>query len=252
MLASALEQYREQQRITALGLSQARRLAGRGSKTLSAVVASYQLASIALSVNSMQSILDEQNLDAPTADMISASSLLTGPAAERMFDNAQSPQAVDTLVMALIQDAGRTATAVDVARRPAITGYVRSLNPPSCSRCAVLASRVYRYSTGFQRHPRCDCLMTPTNDAEGLGLITDPSDMLAKGQIRGLSQGDTEALKNGADLGQIVNVRRSQSGLVVGSSVVERAGRLTPQGVLRIASHRTEAIALLRQYGYLK
>lgn len=251
MLASALEQYRTQQRVTALGLREGRRAASRGSTALASVVASYQLAAIALSLNAMPDILAEQNLIAPPEGRIDPASLLTGAAAIDMFEQAKSPGRVDLLLTTLIQDAGRTAAAVDIARRPAITGYVRSLNPPSCSRCAILAGRVYRYSTGFKRHPKCDCLMTPTNNAEGLGLITDPTDLIDKGLVRGLSKGDMQALENGADLNRVVNARRAESGLVVGSSVVARSGRLTPQGVLNIASDRAEAIELLGRYGYL-
>jgi hypothetical protein len=46
-------------------------------------------------------------------------------------------------------------------------------------------------------------------------------------------------------------VRRKAAGLTVGSSVMVRAGRLTPQACLGLASDRTEALDLLRRYGYI-
>lgn len=251
MLATALEQYRQQQLITAAGVRQARRLASRGPKAVTPVIASYQLASISLTTGSTPAILAEQGIEAPPVAGISTSSLLTGAVASDLLTKVEMPDAFDRLVGSLIQDAGRTAAAVDVARRPGITGYVRSLNPPSCSRCAVLAGRIYRYSTGFQRHPQCDCLMTPTTHEVGKDLITDPTDLISAGLIRGLSKGDMSALDAGADLGKVVNVRRKQAGLTVGSSVYSRAGNLTPQGILSVASDRSEAISLLRKYGYL-
>jgi hypothetical protein len=110
---------------------------------------------------------------------------------------------------------------------------------------------VYRYSEGFQRHPRCDCLMTPTNQTIGPTLVTDPQEALDKGWVRGLSKADTEALNAGAELGEVVNVHRKAAGLTVGSSVMVRAGRLTPQGCLEFASGRTQALELLRRYGYI-
>lgn len=217
------------------------------------VVAAYQLEAAALAYGSTPAILAEQGIDAPSEGAASLTAVLTARAAtEVMLGKVRTPSAFDTLVLALVQDAGRTAASVDMGRRPAITGYVRSLNLPSCSRCAVLAGRVYRYSTGFQRHPRCDCLMTMTTEAIGKDLVLDPTDAIRDGKINGLSKADKEALDMGADLGQVVNVRRKKSGLVIGSSVIERGGRLTPQGIQRIASDRAQAVELLRANGYIR
>jgi hypothetical protein len=251
MLQSALDQYRQQQRITALGLRQARKVAPTGLQAVARVIATYQVAAIALAVGSTEDVIAEQGIKAPPVAQVGAASLLTGSTATRLLEIVDTAAAFDRLVSTLIQDAGRTAAVVDIASRPALTGYVRSLNPPSCSRCAVLAGRVYRYSDGFQRHPGCDCIMSATTTGQGPFLVTDPTDLLESGQIRGLSKGDMEALDNGADLGRVVNVRRKQAGLTVGSSVYSRAGQLTPQGVLNVASDRAQAIELLRQYGYL-
>lgn len=63
--------------------------------------------------------------------------------------------ALDRIVTTQIADAGRGAAAVAIAARPAITGYVRMLSVPSCSRCAVLAGKWFGWNTGFTRHPRC-------------------------------------------------------------------------------------------------
>lgn len=65
----------------------------------------------------------------------------------------------------LVADAARAAEAVAFAPREWVTGYVRMLNPPSCSRCAVLAGRFYLWNDGFERHPRCDCLHIPASEA---------------------------------------------------------------------------------------
>lgn len=252
MLTSALEQYREQQKISAAAVTEARRAATRGTSAVITTLTQYQLLAASLTFESTPTILSEQGITAPTAGTASLSALVTGADATQMLDNLATQAAFDRLILSLVQDAGRTAAAVDLGRRPALTGYVRSLNPPSCSRCVVLAGRVYRYSTGFARHPGCDCLMTPTNDANGRDLVTDPSDLVDRGLVRGLSKADMQALDSGADLGQVVNVRRKAAGLTVGSSVTVRAGRLTPQGILNVASDRDEAIRLLRQFGYIK
>lgn len=62
---------------------------------------------------------------------------------------------LDTIVRTEVADAGRTATQVAASAYPEVTGYTRMLRPPSCSRCILLAGRWYRWSSGFQRHPRC-------------------------------------------------------------------------------------------------
>lgn len=252
MLTSALEQYQQQQRISALGLREARRQAARGAVAVAGAISTYQAESAGLTLGSTAAVLAEQGITAPTAGTVSLSALLTAPdTSVDLLSKAATEAAFDTLVLALIQDAGRTAATVDIGRRPAITGYVRSLNLPSCSRCAILAGRVYRYSQGFQRHPRCDCLMTPTTLEAGRDLTLDPTDAIRDGKIRGLSKGDLQALDDGADLGQVVNVRRNQAGLTVGSSVYARRGRLTPQAIMRTAESRAQVVDLLRANRYI-
>lgn len=60
--------------------------------------------------------------------------------------------ALERIAQTAIADAARMAAGVDVASRRQV-GYVRMLNPPSCSRCAILAGRWYRWNAGFARHP---------------------------------------------------------------------------------------------------
>ena len=251
MLATGREFYARQQRVTALAVRDARRRVSRGPAAVAQTVATYQLASVVLALDSVPRMLDEQNLDAPAEGRINTAALLTGSASVGMIEQAATGYALDRLVQTLVTDASRTATTVEMLRRPAITGHVRVLNPPSCPRCAVLAGRVYRWSTGFQRHPGCDCLMTPTTQARGSDHTTNPMQAFERGEIRGLTKDDAEAIRDGADISQVVNVRRKQAGLVQGTSVIERGGRLTPAGISRLASDKAEAVALLRRYGYL-
>lgn len=251
MLATARRHYRRQVRIGAMGLREARRRAGRGSRQVASALGAYQLASALLAHEMAPEVLAEQGITATAVAEPVPQSVLSGTVAAQLFDGLDSAAAFDRLVLSLIQDAGRTAAVVDNATRPAVTGYVRSLQPPSCGRCAVLAGQVYRYSQGFLRHPQCDCLMTPTDQATGLELVTDADEMARQGQIRGLSKGDQEALDLGADLAQVVNIRRHAAGLTVGSSVLDRAGRPTPQGIMLAARDRDDQLALLRRHGYV-
>src|SRR5690606_31251703 len=105
--------------------------------------------------------------------------------------------------------------------------HVRHLNLPSCSRCAVLAGRVYRFSDGFQRHPGCDCVMIPTTVAAP-DLTYDPAQLARDGRVTGLSKSDLRALGEGADFNQVVNVRAKKAGLRQSGEALTRAGRPTP------------------------
>jgi len=162
---------------------------------------------------------------------------------------------LDMAVQTLVADAARGAASVAIAARPGI-GYVRMVNPPSCGRCSVLAGKFFKWNTGFQRHPHCDCSHVPSGEVGAEGLTTDPR----PDQITGLSKAERKALDEGSDLSQVVNAKRGASGMTTTEGTTKRglagqrlAGRqrLTPDGIYRIASDRTEALALLREHGYL-
>ena len=252
MLKSSREQYQEQQRINASALIGARRKRRSGATAVADVISAHQIESAALSFNSLPGQLAEQGIEAAVEGAASLSALRSGRKVTALLDQTKTDSEFARLVLSLTMNASRTASVVDMGRRPALTGYVRVLVLPSCSRCAILAGRFYRYSQGFQRHPRCDCTMQPSNDVTAPHLVTDPEAAVRAGQVRGLSKADMAAFEEGADLGRIVNVRRQSAGLSVGSSVISRAGRLTPEGIQRIASDRAEFTSLLRSNGYIR
>jgi hypothetical protein len=108
---------------------------------------------------------------------------------------------LEMLAQTTVQDTGRAAVSAGMIARPHVKGYVRILVPPSCSRCVILAGRVYRYSTGFQRHPRCNCAMAPATDlGDAEEQTVDPMAAVRAGQVRGLSKAEEAAISDGADL----------------------------------------------------
>lgn len=247
MLTSARDYYRAQQRLTALALRAARRNSGRATT----VVATYQATAAVVSDEFAARMLEEQGIASEALGRLSHAAFVSAAAAD-MLARVDSALAFDRLVGTLVQDAGRSAMSVATAIRPAVGGHVRYLNLPSCGRCAVLAGRVYRWSDGFQRHPLCDCQMVPTTQERATELVPDPMVAFERGQIRGLSQDDTRAIRDGADLGQVVNVRRRKAGLTDGGRVLTRAGRPTPAGIYRAANgDRDVAVDLLRRHGYI-
>lgn len=252
MLDSAADYYRRQQRLTALGVRASRRAASGGPAAVAASVQPYQASAAVLAESAASAMLAEQGIDAAASATLNPSAFVTeGRAVAGMVESAATNLAVDRVVATLVQDAGRSAMSVTSAVRPAVTGHVRYLNPPSCSRCAILAGRVYRWSQGFQRHPLCDCVMVPTSMAAGPGLISDPAVAFERGLIRGLSKADSKAIRDGADMGQVVNIQRKAAGLKEGTSVLMRGGRLTPAGVYRVTKSRDEAVALFARQGYV-
>src|SRR5690606_21736999 len=61
---------------------------------------------------------------------------------------------LDMIVRTQVADAGRVADQVALTARREATGYVRMVVGAACARCIILAGRWYRWSAGFQRHPR--------------------------------------------------------------------------------------------------
>lgn len=246
MLRSAVEHYR---RSALLAQRAGARVAGSTDlRTIAATLVTHQAAQARMSEQAVADMLDEQGADVPASGSLSPLAFTTETRMlAAMLETTTDPS---RLVTSLVQSAGRAAEGVAVTARPKV-GYVRYLSPPSCSRCAVLAGRAYRYSQGFQRHPGCDCVMVASHVDAAPDLVADPTDLVREGKVSGLSKADLQAIGDGADVGKVVNVRRKAAGLTESGRVLARAGKLTPEGIYRLASSQAEAVSLLRRYGYL-
>ena len=178
-----------------------------------------------------------------------------------------------------VADAGRVATTVGIAADRTWVTYVRHVELPACSRCIVLSGREYSWSTGFQRHPQCDCVMIGRiHHADGSVGGPDPSSpaelfaqMTTQEQDRRFGKAGAEAIRLGADLGQVVNARRGMAtagGKLVTTEGTTRRGvagqrmgstgrrrspvRLMPEQILADAhGDRDEVVRLLERFGYL-
>lgn len=128
--------------------------------------------------------------------------------------------------------------------------------------------------------------MIPTSAVASPDLIYDPQEAFEKGQIHSLTKGQTEAIRNGADMSQVVNAKRgvqqsttirgvrfdftlegtTRRGLYGKTGPAARSmekvpgqrylrttkSRLTPETINRVASDREHAKRLLRHYGYIR
>lgn len=174
---------------------------------------------------------------------------------------------LETILRTQVSDAGRVADGIAVTTRGA--RWVRVLYGDTCSRCVVLAGRVYTWQADFQRHPRCDCYAVPTtseDDATSAGLVTDPM-----AYFRSLSTAEqdeiftiegAQAIRDGADISQVVNARSGMSAAGTTTTGTTRHGlagtrlngaaRLMPERIYEIAAgNRDEAVRLLRLNGYI-
>lgn len=133
-----------------------------------------------------------------------------------------------------VQDAFRTASSVAAAAKPSVRDWTRALTPPSCSRCIVLAGD-YSWSTAFQRHPRCDCTAIPTSSDS----TADLSSLSPKAYFDGLSESEqdqvfgaagAQAIRDGADIGRVVNARRKAAG--ISTAAGSQLGMIRQQGIL--------------------
>lgn len=191
-----------------------------------------------------------------------------------------------------VAQAGRGAVGASMAGKRTIQGYVRVVNPPACSRCIILAGKEYGWNKGFQRHPRCDCVHLPTTLVarnQHRGYI-DPNDYFGRlsraEQDRIFTAAGARAIREGADIAQVVNARRGMyTADAYGQRVAAtyegatrrgafyrqerrraidrgqvpasgrgfqlRTPRLMPEEIFRLADSRDEAIAMLRRFGYL-
>lgn len=192
------------------------------------------------------------------------------------------------MVATQVSDVSRSATSVAMTAHRRCIAYVRVVKLPACGRCILLAGREYSYSTGFQRHPKCDCGMDPVDIDLPPDDIPSPNQLIAQmspeEQRRRLGAAAVDALNNGADLAQVVNARRGMQTATVyrrtiqvtteGSTLRGIAGkrlaaaskavkipgqrysvattpRLMPEEIIRLAESREHQLRLLKLHGYI-
>jgi len=301
-LTRARSHYRNQQKVALAAVRAVRRAVttagtpAEASAAATTTMATYQLAS---ALNGARTMAAEAGRDLISVPAAFAGTTQLGYPIEWALDtivdrmtadlDAELEQltadmfaSLDLFVQAEVIAAGADAASVEIAGGNEWTNYVRVLDLPSCDRCVVLAGRIYRDLDGFARHPKCDCQHWPVEswaEAEAAGLVTDPMVAFDRGQVRGLSQADAQAVRDGADLQAVVNAKRGGGRRPQGMTnaiTVEMFGRtlkatlegttaraewrrkhpglpirLRPESIYDHATDRADTIRLLRLYGYL-
>ena len=123
-----------------------------------------------------------------------------------------------SLTQMAIADAGRMAKSTQTFTYPG-AGWIRVARAPCCSRCAILAGRLYKATASFDRHPNCDCDSIPVHqyvdrydELREKGLFFDVKDYFdsldEKTQNKIFTVSGAEAIRDGADPNLVVNARR--------------------------------------------
>lgn len=130
-----------------------------------------------------------------------------------------------------VHDTGRQALQVGIVGNKVWTSWRRMVEPGACSRCIILAGIEYRWSEGFDRHPRCRCHHEPvTKDAPAAQLPQELFAAMSRSeQDRIFTPASAAAIRDGADMNQIVNARRGMSTVSIGGRDV----KATSEGTTR-------------------
>lgn len=175
---------------------------------------------------------------------------------------------LDLVTRTVVADTGRQADQAAMVGNRKVTSYVRVVELPACSRCIILAGREYSVSSGFLRHPRCDCTMQPVTrrkratplDAEDLFESMTPDQ-----RRKVFGEAGVRAIEDGARISSVVNARKSMDQVEMFGRQVQvthvgtgsrrkprRPPRLMPEEIYRQAESREHAIRLLYKNGYLR
>lgn len=176
----------------------------------------------------------------------------------------------------ILADTGRAAEGLAAQVRP-VRGYVRMVSGGACGRCVILAGKWFRKNQGFPRHPRCRCTHIPAAESTGDDWTTDPkgyfNSLNDEQQIKLMgSKANAQAVRDGADMNQIVNAYRRKGSVRVASDgtrfTIEgrtrralggqrmaaagvRGQRLMPEAIYTRTRSQAEALRLLRDYGWI-
>jgi hypothetical protein len=165
--------------------------------------------------------------------------------------------------------------------------YVRMVAPGCCARCAILAGQVTTNDRAFLRHPACQCRNIPMQESIAGHYTVDPhayfESLTAEQQDHVFTAAGAEAIRNGADMNQVVNARRGMASAQVGgrkllvtSEGTTRRGfayhrlrqsagadikvgrygrasrpRLMPETIRQVATSQEECLRLLYANGYI-
>lgn len=156
------------------------------------------------------------------------------------------------IVSTQISDIAREADEVAMVADERVVAYVRVVELPACSRCILLAGRIYRVlHARFERHPNCDCGKRPISELtdDEYAQATDPDalwDAMSEQERRRVfGVRGAQAITEGSDMGQVVNARRGMdTATAYGHDLQATTEGTTRRGH---AYHRMREVGLVRE-----
>lgn len=207
MLRSAELHYRRQQRLAAVGIAAARRAwrLGNPASVIPALtlLMGYAARDGAASVGDM---LAEQGITAQTVGIVNGAAVAADQPLAPALAKVADVQRLELITVTRLADASRLAAGLAVTVRPHV-GWTRMVNPPCCTRCAILAGKWFRWNQGFPRHPKCDCRHVPSTEDRVGDVRTDVSALFSTGQVTGVTRVEQRALDAGANINRVINAR---------------------------------------------
>lgn len=270
-LRSVSEHYVNQQLLAERGLKEARRVVKTKPDLLAGAIATYQVAAMAEARKSFIPILAEQGIKAePLAEIIlpalagySSAGVPLEIVVKDLVRKAALPATMymfDRFVLTQFMDASRQATSALMAVTEETNGYYRMLEPPSCSRCVVLAGKFYEKNDGFRRHPRCNCRHIPSHSDLKADYRLDPikyfDSLTTTQQNRVFTSHGAELIRTAARssdqqyaLGRVVNTRWG----VRTAQAIDTKWRKLPETLVWMANgNRRLLFELMRTHGYIR
>jgi hypothetical protein len=297
---TAVSHYRQQQAITVATAREVDGIWSTMSDDLDAswsriqtplfeTVGAGQLAAAAVGIDYVGAVLDETDVVAPAVATVNANRFVGGTRDGRPLEtllqgavvktkeaigSGQDVRAALTLArgwlqdvaMDSVRDANRQAVSGAITVRPRVGGWVRMLNPPACKFCIMLAGKWFKWNQGFQSHRLCDCRHIPSQESAAGDLTIDPYayfDRLdEKMQDRLFGKRDAQAIRDGADMYRVINIRsrgladdalKNTPGRNRGwqSRRWDSPSKMTVDDVYRAAKNRDDAIRLLTKNGFI-
>ena len=148
--------------------------------------------------------------------------------------SARASYRVQMLANTETQRAGSRAQFVGRNIEPRFVGFERYVNLPACARCIVLAGRRYRKRADFLRHPNCDCTAIEVTDGDHNEPSALFNSLSTAEQDRVFTAAGARAIRSGADISQVVNVRRGAAGLTpAGARITDEEAKTLRNGLKR-------------------
>jgi hypothetical protein len=166
----------------------------RGVAAVHTVVVTHQVAQARLAEQATTQMLNEQGTPVePDAQLNPAAFTTTQESLGAMLGAIETDLAFTQLVSTLTQDAGRTASSSRYPgmTRRAVVAHIRQLTPPSCSRCAILAGRVYTLLDRLSSATRAATARCPLQSPRpgSRRMTTDRARCVPAGQVTGTVEG---------------------------------------------------------------